>query len=424
MKYYKVKEISVGNTKEILIVECDESNKEVWIPSRLTDFIATAYSVYSLNTKTKVARYVTGFMNYLVQEVAKKEDKIFDNLKTDGLYGLNFYHLANYINHISNPNIIGNCYETVKDKEDVLLRFYNYLFKKGVTNETAKLETEIVLDKIKPYSKKTKVSGAREVIINPFTDRLKYNLKYPARNRTDNTLKNLAKEEWIQLIEYAEKYYPEIAFGVVIQCMGGLRQGEVVNLLRDDVDIDEELRMLNATIQDRSKELFEDRGISSRKSQIKKNYVSVQSIFSFDGDIIERYEKHLMYISKIANKKSIQLRALFIDARGNAMSGDVYEKKFNKLKRGFIEELDKVSPSTANKLKKCRWGSHIGRHIFTNYLLDSGVADTESEITNRKIVQLLRRDVSPESTDEYVDKKMIYTQIAKNIKRMSQVAKS
>ncbi|WP_459610792.1 hypothetical protein [Clostridium botulinum] len=95
-------------TNEILIVQYDDLDKEVWIPSSLTNFIYHKYNNCSINTKVKVARNICAFINHVNNQVVLGEDKTFERLKDSGLYG---------INYISNKRGSGNSYDTVKQKE-------------------------------------------------------------------------------------------------------------------------------------------------------------------------------------------------------------------------------------------------------------------------------------------------------------------
>ena len=82
MIMYRVEQIIIVSTiktnpeevMEVLIVQCDDSNKNVWKPSNLTDYIRCEFANSSLNTKIKNARAVVGFMNYIIMEIELGED--------------------------------------------------------------------------------------------------------------------------------------------------------------------------------------------------------------------------------------------------------------------------------------------------------------------------------------------------------------
>ena len=120
--------------KEIIIIRQYPDSK-AWIPSQLTTYLKTVCGSMSDNSKIKEARVITNFLNYINNEISLGYNKIFDILRENGLYKLNLYHLADFINSLRNVN----SYKTVKDKENILLKFYDYLYKLGITGEDAKI---------------------------------------------------------------------------------------------------------------------------------------------------------------------------------------------------------------------------------------------------------------------------------------------
>ena len=79
MKKYTVKEIEIKGEPEVVIVEYDDKDKEIWVPSRLSDFIYRDYMNKSLNTKLKAARAVVGFMNYIISQINLGEDLLINS---------------------------------------------------------------------------------------------------------------------------------------------------------------------------------------------------------------------------------------------------------------------------------------------------------------------------------------------------------
>ncbi len=416
---YVVREIEIKGSPEVVILDCyDNQNKDIWRPSRLTDFIYKEYMNNALNTKLKAARAVTGFMNYICKEVNLGEDEAFRNLNAQGLYGLKFTHLAKYLNDLSKSS--QNSKQTIKDKENVLLKFYDFLYKSKITKEKVSKKVGEITTTSSTGTHKTK--RGKQVIISPFEDKHKYQIKYPSEKKGQKIRQDLKYEIWTQMLEYAEHYYPQIAFGFAIQCMGGLRQGEVVNLNRDDVTVVREDNILLLNIQPRP-ELLADRKIKKKKSQLKKDKPAEQMVFNFNNRLFEMYENHLKYIDKHASKEAIKLKGLFIDFNGKCMSGDTYESTFRKLKKDFIEKVRKYSEATASDLSMDSWGSHIGRHVFTNYLIKTGAIDDITGIPDDDWLSLLRRDRHSESARVYIDKKILVQNINQVINKLSQAAK-
>lgn len=422
MSIYKVKNISLkryrnGDIKfedDIIIIECSETNPEIWRPSKLNSFIAHECRSMSLNSKYAYAINVCSFLNYIREQILIGTDKNFLILKDEGLYGLKHIHLAKFITHISLYREVQNDYSTVKRKEGRLLRFYDFLYKKGITSgKDAKIEHKIV------HINGTK--KGKRVVISPFDDTSRYYVSYPSKVKVSRKLSSMEDEVWNQLLEYAQIHTPEIAFGIVLQIMGGIRQGEVVNTTISDVEIDKTKNIMTVWLQDRP-ELFADRNIDIKKSQTKKNEPREQVIYDFNGCLLDIYNNHLKYITKNANDKAKSLGALFIDNNGNAMSGNTYESKFKKLKNSFIEEIEKKSPSYALKLRTHSWGSHIGRHIFTNFLLTNNMVDGIDGNPNPTLLQVNRGDSSPLSSTTYIDAKSLVDAASDKIGQLSKYA--
>lgn len=422
MSIYKVKNISIkryrnGEIKiedDIMIVECSEANPDVWIPSQLNSFITHECRSMALNSRYLYAINVCSFVNYIREQVLIGTDQNFLMLKEQGLYGLKHIHLAKYITHLSAYRKVKNDYTTVKRKENILLKFYDFLYKKKITSgKDAKIEHKIV------HIKGTK--KGKRVAISPFDDKSKYQVIYPSKGKTNRKLSNMEDEVWNQFLEYSQIRTPEITFGIVIQIMGGLRQGEVVNVTIDDVNIDKTKNIMTVWVQDRP-ELFRDRNIDMRKSQTKKEQPREQVIYDFNGCLLDIYTKHLEYVAKNANDEAKSLRALFIDSNGNAMSGNTYESKFKKLKNSFIDEIEKKSPSYAKKLKDHPWGSHIGRHIFTNFLVDKHIVNGNDGTPNPTLLQVARGDASVISSTEYIDSKTVVKSASDTVGQLSKYA--
>ena len=423
MKKYAVKEIEIKGEPEVVIVEYDDKDREVWVPSRLSDFIYREYMSKSLNTKLKVARAVVGFMNYIISQINLGEDLEFKRLEAEGLFGLQFNHLAKYIHYISNSPKVKNNYDTVMEKEKILVKFFNFINKGKITKATEKSKKKVV--QVTNTSSVGAYKTKKGVVVNvsPFLDKQKYSIKYPPNKHKSKIKTDLDYEIWTQMIEYAELHYPQIAFGFAMQCMGGLRQGEVVNLNRDDVEVKREDNILMLNIQERP-ELLADRKIKKKKSQLKKDAPAEQPVFNFNNRLFELYENHLKYIDKCANDDAIRLKGLFIDSNGNCMSGDTYESTFRKLKRDFIEEVAKHSESEADKLRppKYSWGSHIGRHVFTNYLIKIGAVNDIDGMPDYTRLRLLRRDKREESAITYIDKKTVVEGVTQAVNKLSEAA--
>lgn len=422
---YKVRAIPIKNSfnghitkNEVFIVKIDTSNPNVWIPSKLTDFVRSQYANNSLNTQLKVARTVAEFMNYITSQVILGEDPAFTPLKEKGLYGLEHIHLARFINYISNRKDRPNSYQTVKDKENFLVMFYAFLFSRNITSKKAKIESKIV----QVTNKETGTKRGKRVYISPLDDKSKFVVYYPSESHPRKVLKDLDQDVWEQLIEFAEENYPRIALGVVFQMMGGLRQGEVVNLTLKDVDLQKDNDCIILYIEDKPW-LFDGRKIQIHKSQTKKKKPRAQAIYNFNNRLFEIWDKHMKLLAINANDYARSVGALFVDTKGQPMSGNSYETTFKSLKEKFIELVGEKSPSLEQKLKDSSWGSHIGRHVFSNHLIKTGGVDGNDGKPSPKMLQLARGDENIKSSKDYIDPKAIHDAVKQSINSLSVAAK-
>jgi len=426
MMIYRVKEQTIMDfskrkpikRKEVFIVQCDDKNKNMWIPSPLTEYLHHYHSTHSPNTKVKSARVICEFINYLNKQVSLGEDACLNVLKGGGLYALNHSHLSKFINHISNKSEKECSYKTVKSKEEILIKFYSFLYQRGITNDDAK-----ILRKIAPVLGTGKYSKKRGhyILISPFEDSDNFTITYPEKNRAPSkVLKDMNQDIWEQLIEYAEYYYPNIALGVAFQCMGGVRMGEIVNLTRDSVKLFRNQKHMRLDIQDRQFELFRERDINEKKSQVKHPRIN-QPVFNFNGRLFEIWDNHVERLN--SNPKINNRMALFVDNEGKAMSGDSYEKYFYQLKNNFINLLGSEAYQYLEKeLRVHKWGTHIGRHIFTNHLIKIGAVNTSEGKPNPEYLRILRGDDSIYSSADYIDEKAVIETVIDKINLISDSA--
>lgn len=416
---YKVKEITIRDfskykdkeRKEIIIVK-QYNDSDAWIPSKLTSYLKKMCNDMSNNSKIKEGRVITIFLNYINHEISLGYNSVFDTLKEKGLYGLNFYHLSEFISSLQDIN----SYQTVKEKENILLKFYDFLYRLGITSEDAKVERVPV-----PVKNQNRNQVIWQ-IVNPFKGNPNFEVHYPdtdARLRRE-ILKDMDEDLWEAFIDYAIDKHRNIALGVVFQIFGGIRQGEVVNLTLEAVELNEIKNHITLSIQDRQSELFE-RGVDTRYSQVKKVREN-QPVFNFNGKLFKIWSEHLDYLNTL--KKRHHKSALFIDSHGYPMTGQVYQKEFHKLKWNFIKFIEQEKPSVADELKVKSWGSHIGRHIFTNYLIKKGYLKNIMGYSDPKLLMILRGDSSVKSSEVYLDLKSVTESVANEIDIISKIATS
>lgn len=412
--YYRAKEIWVrviDKKKEyesrIVIQRC-ETNSGIITISRLTEYIETELNELSLNTQLKHAKSIVQFINFLIKKVQMGEEPLYDSLREQGLYGYTHYHLSAYITYTTEST--NNQYDTVKDKEKELIRFIWFLSKRKITGKEGKIESVVVVSNGKGNKRIYGSKKGTRVWLNPLDDKSKYKTKYPKNDGSKKAnhkevLKDLEDDMWEQLLEYAETHHPKIALGVALQMMGGLRKGEVVNVRKDDVEVMRDRGILKITVRDNGEELFGERGIKLQKSQVKPSRVTIAIVENFNGRLMEIYDDHLERLAVLSkkSKRNVKTKALFLNSDGEAMSGNSYENEFSALKSEFIELVGGKSESIKQKLENHRWGSHIGRHVFTNYLIRSGRCDDIDGTPSIVRLQLKRRDLGGQSAQGYID---------------------
>lgn len=383
------------------------NNTMIDIPHPISSYIQSTSN--NVNTQKHNADCINQFLNYIQREIDEDNDD-FIELPQQGLCGLNLIHAASYLNYIGDELL--NSYKTVKARENTLIAFYNYLINSGILNEDVKFETCVYLDENgKPC----------KGIVSPFKNPDTY-VMYPDKNNYNkiNKLKNMDIDIWMMFIETAQKRDPIMAFALYLSFMGGIRRGEIVNLTIDAINADKFKRHLELDICDRQHILFNNRNVNLTSSQVKKPRAN-QIVLDPFKDLFPLYEQHLKIISEIkARTKSKYKSALFVNDDGLPLTGENYTYRFNKLKEAFLEELQYRSYESYNRLSKTRWGTHIGRGIFTNFVIEQGLCDLPSGQTLERFVANLRGDQSTESAHAYIDNYKIINGIRKNINNLHQ----
>jgi hypothetical protein len=409
------------NKNTVMIKERDDDTG-VWMPSSLTHYIYAYYSNSSINTQESVGYLVCDFMNYTLDQVELGEDKVFENLNSEGLYGLNFMHGAKFLHYLGNEKPKRNNYKTVMRKQNELIYFYDFLRNKGITNEYMQVAFEVG-EKYTPSEFKNETEGksrGKKVLINPFDD-CGVDINYPSKDNYDAKpkLADMRKCDWELLLEVAEEETPDIAFGVAIQLMGGVRTGEVVNQTVNSYKVDKYGDKLLLDIQDRQGWLFKNRGIKTDKSQVKKPRKD-QPVFDFNGELFRILEKHLNYLKE---RRRTNTRALFVDLNGNAMTGEVYHTRFAFLKECFLQKLAERKPALAKEYREhYKWGSHIGRHIYTNYLIKTGLCNDGTGKPAAQILANLRGDKRLTSAYIYIDRIAVIESVQERLEQLSRVS--
>jgi len=357
---------------------------------------------HNYNSQKRAADVVVQFLNWLVIEN-------YDLYKVDSLTKLTLSHGIDYLNFLKTNKYIRKkdgperyrTRGTLKHADLYLNLFYKFLKDINIIQgHLAKLINEYTYK-----GKNNKLMVSSIFIGNGFS--------LPARNITRDELKleHFPHQRLIiLLLETADLVAPEIAFGIYLQIFGGLRRGEVVNVLRQDLIESGPYGQHGLAVRIGYKPYLWERLKDISTCSVKRD----TTIFPIQPiQVIPNISVHLLKSLKQrleTNKKSNYYNALFIDNEGNPMSGSTYEDRFLKVKRNFIKEVKNQMPTYHSLLTSKSWGTHIGRRIYTNLM--SKVVKSPAELA------ILRGDKSLESSLVYMSKEAIREEIQEGLQHM------
>lgn len=383
-----IRDITVTN--RIIAIGVQDKHTGITIPHPLTDFIRIKYAYMgkSLNSQTIPAYIVCRFLNFIYNEIKGGND-IFLSLQSEGIRGLTLSHGSKYISHLT---LCGLKRSTVLQHEGILTKFYLYLQELDLIDQH--------------FEVKSRTDANGNPIIESLFRHASLQTRFPSKEtikKRTAKLKDFGVNRYpltAHFIQVARKVAPDIAFGVCLQFYGGLRKGEVVNITRGDIFASTR-ESLSVQIQDNRNKLFSHLKDTKNEYPKRLNYLKThltrQSVL--DNDLVwEVYEEHRKML-EIKQKEIKNPFAFFINKDGNAMSGKVYEKRFKKIKKHFLKSLLAAERYDDYRLfSDSYWGTHIGRGIFTNFLMDMGLSVTQ--------IAIGRGDRSIHSAMDYVDEKL------------------
>jgi len=185
-----------------------------------------------------------------------------------------------------------------------------------------------------------------------------------------------------KLIAVSEAETPDITFGVMLGILSGVRESELVNLIRSSVKVlgqnDYKLIVKNRNLRsDVSSPRTRGRVKKPRSQRVYNDKLG--SILFGINKLKEVYEKHL-----VSYKAKDGSGALFVDNNGNAMTAATFSNRFDLLKEKFIKYLEKsddpIIYTYANTLKHKKWKTHIMRGIFSNVYAEQSKSIKELRI--------------------------------------------
>lgn len=310
----------------IICLQNQDNGKEVVHP--ITDFIFSYWKQTEYNTMANASFKTVALLNWLY----------FDGKET--INDLSKIKTVQIIQFLYSLTEKGNTRDTVKSYERVIIKFLSYLSYKEILNPNFNLE-------------KFKIELQSSMIYN---NRKKYDRIHEFKN-----------ELIIPFLELAFKERNPIALGVYYQIFGGLRAGEVVNLAKTDIKNIGSFGEFGQILDIHPNSFRSDIKTTSGKGEIKVNRRQV--VFPYKHLLKKLYKAH------IQNYKATDgTTALFVDSNGKAMTGDTYNYHFRQLKKIFIETLSKDKDirlvTYAKYLEDMKWGTHIGRGLYSNVMAE------------------------------------------------------
>jgi len=396
----EIKEFDSGNTTVSIMIQ--NLNTGLIIPHPITEFITVKYAFHgkSLNSQLLPARIVCRFLNFILKAIDEK-DTLFMQLSITGLSKLNLYHGSKYISHLTKSGLSRN---TVKLYEGVLNNFYVFLNENKYISETIEIEYDYYKNK-----KTVKSLFTKSYLQTQYPPSIK--------KRTKLKLKDFGKNRYELMtlfIQVARKVSPDIALGICFQFYGGLRRGEVVNIITSNLHVTPRESLI-VNIMDNRKILFPHLEDTSSEFPKRTNYLTPNLCTQMIIDtplVWEVYFNHMNYLKNISSNNN---SAVFINKDGNPMSGKVYDRRFKKVKKHFLAELLKQGRyEDYVLLSESYWSTHIGRGIYSNILFDMNLTPTQ--------IAIARGDTNINSSMEYVDEKITINAIKDSLLKITKLS--
>ncbi|WP_144528936.1 site-specific integrase [Peribacillus simplex] len=357
----------------------------------------------SLKGQKNAAEAIKRFLNYCIGAVAEsKHNPDFDdfsNLAYQGLQGLKLKHGSIYITHLTlRCKYEGLDCTYVRKDIRYLNKFYYYLQEEGlIEKQFEPLHKEVTV--IAHTGKKKLVKQLIEIDI---FDKKGLGTVYPPQRskkaKRKKNLKDFGSNRYLlikEFIEVAEAVEPEIVVGIYLQFFGGLRRGEVVNVLRKGLMETEDGFIVD--IDDHRDVLFLKKK-NTETEQVK--YPRYQGLFCHKS-MLYTIKKHTEWLDSLEKEGKLKNKnALLINRHtGLPITGSNYAEKFNRVKEAFLKKLaDEHRVTDHNFLTAKPWSTHIGRGCFTNFCLDIGMKIGE--------VAVARGDSNVNSVLDYLEEKV------------------
>jgi integrase len=391
VREYSITESSGGYRSKVRTIGIGMRNPNTnnIIPSPITNFIKTMYrnKGKSLSSQRNSAYAITRFLNYIINQINHK-DSYFMHLENEGISGLGLIQGSKYISSLSLRARAGKLStEYVNDQLRYLIKFYYWLKLQKIIDD----DFEITYKSIK--------HGQYEqlVEVNPFDDIELGTIFVGKDERVKNMVSDFGANRYsltIKFINIARNIAPDIVLGICFQFFGGLRRSEVVNLTRQNIK--EQRNGFILEIRDNQKLLFPN---IKNTSHIQVKNPRNQSLL-MNNLMLNIYREHLerLDILKIKGVWNNPYSLFLSYHTGLPITGKQYHSKFMKVKKAFLKVLSlEENINDYALLSENSWSTHIGRGVFTNFLLDLGLNPTQ--------IAIARGDRNINSALAYVDEK-------------------
>lgn len=373
-----------------------DSQKDIVLPLPLTDFIRQNYrrkASGSVSSQRNAAYEICKFLNYCM-EMKSKGVPDFMSLRHKGIFGLKLIHGSLYISDLSIRSRKGELngdyvYKIIR----YLNKFYSWLHKQNLLEE--KINIFYNVRKISnTYGGTT--SESEIYVLGDIFDEGELGTVYPPkRTKKKNKLSDFGQNRYEivkEFLEVASYVAPDIYLGIAFQFFGGLRRGEVVNLIKSSIIEKPEGMYLD--VSDRQKLLFTDKKVTSNEQVKIPRYQSL-----FWNPLLEHaLKKHLARLEVLKNTGELKNeQALFISSRtGMPISGNAYWYQFNKVKEEFLTRLSKQGRAKEyHLLANVDWSTHLARGVFTHFCIDAGMSISE--------IAIARGDANLNSILDYIE---------------------
>ncbi|MFF2528820.1 site-specific integrase [Brevibacillus sp. NPDC058079] len=331
---YRVKSNRLIRKHAVLMLKNKQNNKSVVHP--LTAFIHWKWKYKEYNTQRLQGIHLAQFLNYILIQ----QRNVY---KLNSLSELTKLHGTDFLNYLL---IKGNANKSVKNVEGTLQYFYTFLIEKGCLDGFN--ETKVTFHPMYSREYAYDIDKGRVAIEHTLPPRL-----------------------ILMFLRTAISVSSSIAFAIYLSIFGGLRAGEIVNILISDLTpYGDQYGSGGVLIFLTTRDLRRDIKDISGTSRVKRN--RKQFVYSIKGILPTLYKNHLTDMENKFGKAMNLNSPLFLNRNGQALTGKSLRDAFNNVKEKFLSELaSSHHPDDmiiALNLKSTKWSFHIGRGTFTNLL--------------------------------------------------------